>query len=482
MHVDRGRGCRRPDRGRLRRDRRAGERPAALAALLRPYDGNPELTRTQGAAARRIAVARFDRDQVAEVAERLLDGALARNEEASRPCAFSSSRTLPPAVYGGYEIECATVVEHLREQHEVLVLTSRKGRHRSVAEPGVSRVLPFLPYRKVTQLMSPLNAVRAAVSTRRALRAFQPEVVYVWNGSMLPQVAIRLLETSGAKILYRVCEHWFGTLYDSDQFMGGLRGGRWKRTMRTVNRLPDLGVEASEPIDAGNLVEQRDAATADPDAGHGPAPLQRTTLPATIHGEAFVDVERRPSRRADGRVRRPRGGLQGGRLAVRAIAELRSRHQAEVRLIVAARRSGLSPRAGQLAHKLGVGDQIELCGALETAELRDLLATVHALLAPSVWAEPAGLVVVEAALARVPVVASRVGGIPEFLRDGEDALLCPPGDPIALAEAVADTLAHGATTAERVEHAFEHVQQFRLDHYLKSMDQFLTDGLEALSR
>jgi glycosyltransferase involved in cell wall biosynthesis len=54
--------------------------PAALTALLRPYDGDPELVRRQGAAARRVAVARFDRAQVAAAAEGLLDAALAKGE------------------------------------------------------------------------------------------------------------------------------------------------------------------------------------------------------------------------------------------------------------------------------------------------------------------------------------------------------------------------------------------------------------------
>jgi glycosyltransferase involved in cell wall biosynthesis len=392
------------------------------------------------------------------------------------------SNLFPPAVYGGYEIECATVVEHLRKQHQVLVLTSRKGRQRGAAEPGVSRVLPFLPYRKVVQMMSPLNAIRAAVSTRRALRAFEPEVVYVWNGSMIPQVTIRLLETSGAKVLFRICEHWFGTLYDSDEFMGGLRGGRWQRTMRTFNRLPALRVEAREPVDAAISWNSETLRRLTPMPDTVRARLERATLPATAHGEAFVGVERRPSAEPTvafvGRV----AAYKGADVAVRAIAELRRRQGLEVRLIVAgAGEADFLRELEQLAGELGVGDLLELRGGLETAELRDLLARVHALLAPSVWEEPAGLVVVEAALARVPVVASRVGGIPEFLRDGEDALLCPPGDPVALAQAVADTLGDGAATQERVERAFEHVQQFRLDHYLKSMDLFLADGLEALS-
>jgi glycosyltransferase involved in cell wall biosynthesis len=45
-------------------------------------------------------------------------------------------------------------------------------------------------------------------------------------------------------------------------------------------------------------------------------------------------------------------------------------------------------------------------------------------------------VVLEAMAMSLPIVATSAGGLSTFLRDGNDALLCPPGSPAALADAL----------------------------------------------
>jgi glycosyltransferase involved in cell wall biosynthesis len=54
------------------------------------------------------------------------------------------------------------------------------------------------------------------------------------------------------------------------------------------------------------------------------------------------------------------------------------------------------------------------------------------------------MVILEAMAVGVPIVASRVGGIPEILEDGRDALLVPAGDAGALAKGI-ETLASSPT-------------------------------------
>ena len=64
------------------------------------------------------------------------------------------------------------------------------------------------------------------------------------------------------------------------------------------------------------------------------------------------------------------------------------------------------------------------------------LGKLDLLVLPSLFGEGLPMVVLEAMAAGVPVVATRVEGVPEAIRDGVDGLIVAPDDPRALADAI----------------------------------------------
>jgi glycosyltransferase involved in cell wall biosynthesis len=90
------------------------------------------------------------------------------------------------------------------------------------------------------------------------------------------------------------------------------------------------------------------------------------------------------------------------------------------------------------ARELGLGPA-RFLGRCDAARVRGLLQGAAALVVPSTY-EGMPLVVLEAMEAGVPVVASRVSGIPEVVEDGVTGWLVPPEDPPALAAALAEVL------------------------------------------
>jgi glycosyltransferase involved in cell wall biosynthesis len=78
-----------------------------------------------------------------------------------------------------------------------------------------------------------------------------------------------------------------------------------------------------------------------------------------------------------------------------------------------------------------------------------LLSSLHCFVNPSRYPEPFGMSALEAMAHGVPVVATRTGGITEIVEDGRSGLLVPPGDPVALAEAITGVVGDPAL-AERL--------------------------------
>ena len=77
--------------------------------------------------------------------------------------------------------------------------------------------------------------------------------------------------------------------------------------------------------------------------------------------------------------------------------------------------------------------RIRFHGFVTGGEKEGLLGSADVLLFPSLCWEVVGLVMLEAFAHGVPVIASRTGGIPEFIEDGRTGLLVEPGDAAALA-------------------------------------------------
>jgi glycosyltransferase involved in cell wall biosynthesis len=84
-----------------------------------------------------------------------------------------------------------------------------------------------------------------------------------------------------------------------------------------------------------------------------------------------------------------------------------------------------------LAHQLGVADRCEFFG--QQVQVHPFMQAADCLACPSLWAEAAGLVNLEALSTGLPVLASRIGGIPEYVEDAKTGFLFPPGDHQALA-------------------------------------------------
>jgi len=99
---------------------------------------------------------------------------------------------------------------------------------------------------------------------------------------------------------------------------------------------------------------------------------------------------------------------------------------------------GKGPLQAMVEHTAG----LRYRGYLPSLQLRQCMQRAAYLVMPSTGMESFGLAAIEAFACGVPVIASRQGGLGELVTHGKNGLLVEPGDPAALAAAIAHAQAH----------------------------------------
>jgi glycosyltransferase involved in cell wall biosynthesis len=118
----------------------------------------------------------------------------------------------------------------------------------------------------------------------------------------------------------------------------------------------------------------------------------------------------------------------------------------------------------QKIDQFGLGAHVELLGPRSQQEVAQLLQTAHCYVQPSIIdasgkMEGIPVSLMEAMATGLPVVATRLSGVPELVRDGETGWLVPPANVISLADALEDVYAHPEKVQQRVANGHQLVEQ-----------------------
>jgi glycosyltransferase involved in cell wall biosynthesis len=155
---------------------------------------------------------------------------------------------------------------------------------------------------------------------------------------------------------------------------------------------------------------------------------------------------------------------KGVRVVVQAVAALP--RSLDFELVIA----GRGPLEQDVRQAAANDPRIRFVGYVTGEVKQALLASAHHLLVPSLWYENAPVAVIEAAAYGLGVIASRIGGLPELVREGRTGLLFEPGDAAGLAATMQGLLdgrlvLHDLTRESRAL-ADEHTVERMVDAYL----------------
>lgn len=346
----------------------------------------------------------------------------------------------PPHHYGGYEQICRDVVERFRRGgHEVHVLTTTwkvPGVPDSPDEVDIHRELSF--YWDDHRLLSPppLERLRRERHNHRVLdrmiATVQPDVVSIWHMGSMSLGLLTDLGRRGLPMVFVIADDWliYGPRLDawSRMFTERRQLGRIVESVtRTPALLPDLGRLGTFCFVSETT--RRRAQTA-----------SRWTFPDAVVSPHGIDRADFPPLAAPPPDRDWQGNLlyvgriderKGISTVVDALALL-----PDTTLTVLGRGDNdyLSKLRAHAADT-GVLDRITF-DVVERHELAARYAASDAVVFPSIWDEPFGLVPLEAMACGTPVIGTGVGGSGEFMADGVNSVLFPARDSAALKEAV----------------------------------------------
>jgi glycosyltransferase involved in cell wall biosynthesis len=203
---------------------------------------------------------------------------------------------------------------------------------------------------------------------------------------------------------------------------------RWygfsKMQQRVARKIPDLLTVSS-------------SSAADIVSDFGVSPEQLHTVPLGVNTDLFQPGAHQ---RRSGRIIAIASAdtpLKGVRTLLHAIARLRASRNLELRLVAKVEPNGPTHK---LIAELGISDIVHITSGLSDAVLAALFASAEVACIPSLY-EGFSLPAVEAMASGTPIVASRVGALPEVLgADGACAELVPPADVDALTHALGELL------------------------------------------
>lgn len=136
-------------------------------------------------------------------------------------------------------------------------------------------------------------------------------------------------------------------------------------------------------------------------------------------------------------------------------------------------------RCQLLSEKLGIADRITWHGLLRHDAIHQIMNRSRAVIFPSRWPEPAGLITLEAYRAHTCVIASNLGGIPEYVVHGQTGILFDPNKIDELVRAINQISESPALADEMGKKGNELLRRkFRLETHLAALQEFYDRALQ----
>jgi glycogen(starch) synthase len=361
------------------------------------------------------------------------------------------SNLYPPAYLGGYELACKDIVDGLRARgHDIYVLTSTYRALSCPAEASISRSLNHYwgDYPDGTLALSLSQAAKSYwldfTNYRRMkkwIRELEPEFIYLWNLERISPVPIlAAVKESSIPFVIHLMDYWLRDIRLSDELVEPmpewLKRIRWK-ARKILRRIIDPYVVGNPLIAMSETVKCEFVRT-----GFLPENIQvvyhgiRTDLQLGEGDSGLNRVrEGRPFRILFAGLLLPCKGVDTLIMALSDLVNLKEVRDIRLDIVGQGARE-YTEELCALVRQHQLDGFVSFLGFVPRQDLLTKYREYNVFVLPTKREEPFGIVIIEAMISGVPVIASGVGGPAEIITNGETGILVPPGDSVKLATAV----------------------------------------------
>ena len=400
---------------------------------------------------------------------------------------------------GGEEQSCQQVVEGLKQRgHTTLVLTSMHATNNVPVEiDGIYRSLylemDLVPLRHSITFFTKRKAREKhnLEVFERVLQQFNPDIIFIWGMWNLPYSLPAFAEAKYPhKVVYRFATYW-PTLPSQHEFYWRTPGRNWySRIPKRVVGYFALAMLAKEvqqyPFTFKHVICVS-AATRNVLVEAGVPVAHARIIHTGLDIKHYLNGRDQHSPQHEdqnlnllyaGRIY-PEKGID---TVIEAMIKLVYDHgKRDIRFSLAGTGSvEYENHLHQLVNQAGLTDYVTFLGWMPPEEMPELLRKFDVLLLPSIWPEPFSRSVLEGMISGLVVMATRTGGTPEIIVDGENGLLFMPNDPEDLAKKIAQ-LVDDPESRDQMGYAGRQtiLEQFTMTKMMDEIESYLQDVASA---
>lgn len=322
---------------------------------------------------------------------------------------------------GGAEISTELLAKELCDDHDVRILSTRRSNVDNTALIPSSNYIP----KNVILVGNQIIDTFLSNSIEKILRKDPPDIIHIHDIYILPaglRTALRLDIPTVVTVrdpIPKNVSHSRGFLIDNiHSHLLKARNDVWIKNLKNVDKI--IAVSKFIKSSLENLQLQSDVIY---------------NLPPSWNYLSRTKEDRNIILLSAGRLHEEKG-IDVLLLAIDIIVKEKITN---FKLIIA----GDGPHKKKLKYMcklLGIERYVEFVGKVSQEKLRELYFICDIVVFPSVYHEPLGRVAIEAGIMGRPIIASKIGGIPEIVDDRVTGLLVPPNDPYILSRSIIELI------------------------------------------